>query len=410
MSAGVVLSALFVHLGAQRDDAKLYRVEMDRAARQIEAQSIGTLSAAEAETALKDIAGQYPNLDRIERKDGQEHFFDSETTYSMFEIDGAVYRMDYVVGDDARIRAVLHRMDVVLVIVGVGLLLFLTYVFVRIIAPFSKVSTYPEKLAKGNLTAPLTQSHSPYFRRFIWSLDMLRETLQAEKEKNLEFTRDRNVMLLSLSHDLKTPLSAIKLYSAALLRNLYTDPEQKQHSVEQIAQKADEIEGYVSKLVQAAGEDFLDFTVRQEEFFLKDAVDEIRSYYNDKLQGIGTEFTVEPFTNRLMVGDRDRLIEVLQNLMENAIKYGDGRKIGLKFGEEDGAVLVTVANTGECLPPEEAEHIFDSFYRGSNASGKTGSGLGLYISRKLMNRMGGELFANPTEEGMEVTAVIRPAG
>ena len=406
VSAGVVLSALFVHLGAKQEESKLYRVEMDRAARQIEAQNVGTLAVAEAERVLQDIAGQYPNLDRIVRNDGQDRFFDSETTYSMFEIDGALYRIDYVIGDDARIREVLHRMDLVLVILGVLVLVFLLYVFVSIIAPFSKVSKYPEMLAKGNLTAPLTQSKSPYFRKFVWGLDMLRETLQAEREKNLEFTRDRNVMLLSLSHDLKTPLSAIKLYSAALKRNLYEDPEQKQHSVEQIAQKADEIEGYVSKLVQAAGEDFLDFTVRQEEFFLADVVEEIRAYYKDKLRGIGTEFVVEDYPNRLLRGDRDRLVEVLQNLMENAIKYGDGRRIALKYSTEDGASLLTVANTGKPVPEGEAEHIFDSFYRGSNVGTRPGSGLGLYISRKLMHRMGGEVFANATENGMEVTVVL----
>lgn len=406
VSAGIVLSALFVHLGATKSSSKIYRVEMDRAADAIRAQQVNAMTAAEASAALSELAGKYPNLDRIVRNDGQEKFFDSETTYSMFDVEGTLYRMDYVIGDDARIRSILHRMDLVLVILGVLVLVFLLYVFVSIIAPFSKVSKYPEMLAKGNLTAPLTQSRSPYFRKFVWGLDMLRETLQAEREKNLEFTRDRNVMLLSLSHDLKTPLSAIKLYSAALKRNLYEDPEQKQHSVEQIAQKADEIEGYVSKLVQAAGEDFLDFTVRQEEFFLADVVEEIRAYYSDKLSGIGTEFVVEDYPNRLLRGDRDRLVEVLQNLMENAIKYGDGRKIALKYSTEDGASLLTVANTGEPVPEGEVEHIFDSFYRGSNVGTRTGSGLGLYISRKLMNRMGGEVFANPTEEGMEVTVVL----
>ena len=100
---------------------------------------------------------------------------------------------------------------------------------------------------------------------------------------------------------------------------------------------------------------------------------------------------------------------MLQNIIENAIKYGDGERIAVSFSEEENCRLVTVTNTGGSLDEEELLHIFDSFYRGSNSSKESGSGLGLYICRELMHKMDGEVFASMGEE-FSVTVVIRKLG
>ena len=98
---------------------------------------------------------------------------------------------------------------------------------------------------------------------------------------------------------------------------------------------------------------------------------------------------------------------MLQNIMENAVKYGDGRRIAIEFLEEEDCVLVTIKNSGNSLPDTELLHIFDSFWRGSNAGTSAGSGLGLYICRQLMQQMGGDLFAQTLQGQMCVTAVFR---
>ena len=122
------------------------------------------------------------------------------------------------------------------------------------------------------------------------------------------------------------------------------------------------------------------------------------------------DYVVEDVTDCLVKGDKERVIEVLQNIMENAIKYGDGRQITIAFSEEEDCRLVSVVNTGSSIPEAELVHIFDSFYRGSNADHVKGSGLGLYICRSLMHRMDGEVFAEQSEDGFLVTVVIRKAG
>ena len=126
---------------------------------------------------------------------------------------------------------------------------------------------------------------------------------------------------------------------------------------------------------------------------VSEAIRKIETYYADKLDFLKTEFTVDAYTDCIVKGNLERVIEVMQNLMENAIKYGDGHKIHITFSEEEGCRLVTVESSGEALPENERPYIFDSFWRGSNVKSQSGSGFGLYICRRLLSKMDGEIFA-----------------
>lgn len=129
--------------------------------------------------------------------------------------------------------------------------------------------------------------------------------------------------------------------------------------------------------------------------------------YEDKLGQLHVSFGIQVYTDCLLKGDPDRLIEVLQNLLENAVKYGDGERVNLSFGEEEDCILIHVLNSGCTLKAEELVNLFDSFYRGSNAGSAKGSGLGLYISRQLMRKMDGEVYAEIQEQDFVVTMVVR---
>ena len=92
--------------------------------------------------------------------------------------------------------------------------------------------------------------------------------------------------------------------------------------------------------------------------------------------------------------------------MENALKYGDGKKVELLFPEDDEGVLISVRNSGCTLEKSDLPHIFESFWRGANAENIRGSGLGLYICRQLMHKMNGEIFAEIDGTFITVTAVF----
>lgn len=205
---------------------------------------------------------------------------------------------------------------------------------------------------------------------------------------------------------MKTPLSAIKLYAKALSKNLYPDAGKQQSIAENINKKADEIEAYVSQIITASREDFLSLDVKKGEFYLSDLVQAIVAYYQEKLALVKTEFIVGEYDDCLLSGDLDRSIEVLQNIMENALKYGDGVRVELVFPEEDSGVLIAVRNSGCTLDDTDLPHIFESFWRGANAAHISGSGLGLYIGRQLMHKMNGEIFAESVDGWMTVTVVF----
>ena len=278
----------------------------------------------------------------------------------------------------------------------------------KIIKPFSNIKEIPYELAKGNLNIPLKEEKSKYFGRFTWGMDMLRENLEDNKKRELNYQKEKKTLILSLSHDIKTPLSAIKLYTRALKDNLYDSEEKKMEVIDGIQNNTIEIEHYVNEIVKNSREDFLELPVKKSSFYISEVIDNIQAYYIDKLETIKTKFILGEYTNCMVNGDKDRLVEVFQNIMENAIKYGDGKKISISFSEEEDCKLVSIANTGCSLKEDDLPHIFESFYRGSNVKNQEGSGLGLYICKQLMMKMDGDIFAKITSNNtFSVTVVIR---
>ena len=401
----IIVAVEFVMFKSSREGIDIYKVEVGRVENELRAHA-GT-------PGYEPDISAYETILRVERyepesmnpEDGSGDFFNLDNAYVVRDVAGTLWRIDYDTNGDSERVYMFIVVNLVTAGVVLAVAVVLLYIYFAIIRNFHRLSDYPFELAKGNLVTPMKAEKTRYFGRFLWGLDMLREKLEAEKVENLELQKEKNVFLLSLSHDIKTPLSAIKLYSAALRKNLYTDEDKIREVAEKIDENAGEIENYVAKVISASGDDFLNFDVREGEFYLSEALDSIRSYYSDKLAAIGTKLTFNDCTDVLIKGDRDRLIEVLQNIFENAIKYGDGREIDVTFEDEDGARLISVKNTGCTLSEEELGHIFDSFYRGSNVGSRGGSGLGLYICKKLMARMKGDVFAQILDGEMQVTVV-----
>ena len=281
----------------------------------------------------------------------------------------------------------------------------LFYIRQNIIKPFTQITNLPYELSKGNLTIPLKESKNRFFGKFLWGLDMLREKLEESKRAEIELKKEKKTMLLSLSHDIKTPLSAIKLYAKALSNGIYKEHQKRQEVYESINTKTDEIEKLVSEIMRNETEDIIVFDIKNGEFYLSEAINNIKAYYSDKLEN--TAFSIAKFSDCIINGDCDRLVEVLQNIMENAIKYGDGNSINLSFSDEEDFRIITIKNSGCTLDESELAHIFDSFYRGSNVGSKTGNGLGLYICRQLTKAMGGDVFADIDNGFMSVSVVCK---
>ena len=393
----IIIVLNVIYLSFIRDSGKYYRVEAERVVRMLE----GDSSLRENPEGI-DISG-FSTIIRV------SHFNSSEicnNDYVVEEVDGTPYRIEYKADKNSTAFLLMNIGMAAGLLLTVGVFI---YIGMKVIKPFDKMSSLTQELAKGNLSAPIKEERSRFFGKFLWGMDMLRENLEDSKTKNLEYQKEKKTMLLSLSHDIKTPLSAIQLYSKALSEGLYDTEEKKQEALAGILSKTEEIRGYVDEIYNLSREDFMELSVNVGEVYLKEVMEGITAYYKDKLSVIHTEFEIGEYDNALLSADKDRLVESLQNLMENAIKYGDGRKISISFSEEEDCKLITVENTGCTLEEGEINNIFDSFYRGSNTTNIQGNGLGLYIVKQLMTKMDGDVFAEKEDDVFKVTLVVRKA-
>lgn len=348
----------------------------------------------------------YPMITTVIKSDGSEAFlYGANSDYVIRNVNGELYRIEYSIGMVHDSEKVIFT-NMILSAMALLILTVMLFIGIKIITPFERIKNMPYELARGNLTVPLKESRSKFFGRFIWGLDLLREKLEQQKLEAFRLQKEKKTLLLSLSHDIKTPLSAIKLYSQALSKHLYHDKEKQLAAVRGIGIKADEIESYVSQIVKATTEDFLSIEIIKGEFYLHELIDKITEYYSDKLELNKIEFSITDFSDCILKGDIDRSVEVLQNIIENAVKYGNGNYIRIDFSDEENCRLIIVSNSGVTLPDSEMSHIFESFWRGSNAGNINGSGLGLYICRQIMNKMDGEIFAEIRDDRMLVTSVF----
>jgi signal transduction histidine kinase len=253
----------------------------------------------------------------------------------------------------------------------------------------------------------MKESKNRYFGKFLWGLELLRESLEEHRQKELKLEKDKKLMILSISHDIKTPLSTIKLYSKAIYDGLYHTEEKKLETAKKIEEKADQIEHFVTEIIKTSTSELFEFNVVMEEFYLKQLIDAVLQAYSEKLELLKTEFVILPYKDKLLKGDMDKLIDVFDNIIQNAIKYGDGKNITISFDEEDNCQLIRIINTGIPVPAGNLHHMFESFWRGENAIGKQGNGLGLYICRQLMHKMEGEVYAEAGESSMSFVIVMK---
>lgn len=370
----------------------MYRVEAKRLADEI------------AETGSYDLEN-YPYITGVFTAD-DGGLYTSDEHYLITKISGTLYRVEYSTDSNQHGMLIINLVLCAVFLMMVGLLL---YIYRHIIAPFNRLNEVPQELARGNLAVLIPEEKSRFFGKFTWGVNFLREKIEDDRKKELSMQRDKKLLLFSLSHDIKTPLSAIKLNAKALARGIYSDEEKRRSAAESINARADEIEQFVSEITKAASEDFMSFEVTQGEVFLSQIIMKIYARYAPQLSISGTEFIVHRYDDCILSCDADRLGECLQNLIENAIKYGDGKRIKIGFDKMDGCELITVTNTGCTLEAKELPQIFGSFHRGNNADKIQGNGLGLFICKRLMSLMGGEVYAEIHGDCFSVTLVVKLA-
>jgi signal transduction histidine kinase len=316
-------------------------------------------------------------------------------------------RVDYLEGNEPYP----HLVGVMTVLAGTGIftLIVLFYLRSRLIKPFRHFSAFPIELAKGHLEQDVPESKSRYFGKFVWAISMLRDSLKSAKEQGLRLEKEKKLLVLSISHDIKTPVNTIRLYAKAITEGIYQGAD-IQKAAQRIYAHTIEIENFVSAIRTASSQDLLPDVIPISEFYLRDFVEKAKEYFAPKCALLHTALTVEPYDNVMLLGNLEYALRSMENIMENAFKYGDGAWIHISFWEEENCRLMQIRNSGTSVAETDMPHLFDSFYRGQNAletTGKEGNGLGLYIAREILRKMEGDVYARREENGMSFVMVFR---
>jgi two-component system, OmpR family, phosphate regulon sensor histidine kinase PhoR len=219
---------------------------------------------------------------------------------------------------------------------------------------------------------------------------------------------EKSDFIATISHELRTPMAAV--YGAAeTLRHRELPPAQSAALLEIIASQAARLREITERVLLATQLDRGDIALGRERVdvaeVVRASVDAVRSHTTED---VALDVSVAPETGTA-VGDPDRIQQVLINLLDNAVKYGNG-PVTVRTEATNGAVRISVADAGPGITRAEQARIFEKFYRVDPqlTRAPSGTGLGLYISRELVQRMGGRLEV-VSEPGSGATFVVELA-
>jgi len=289
-------------------------------------------------------------------------------------------------------------------------LLICIYISRTVLGPFAKLSTYPEKLSKNQISEKLPETKNRVFGRFIWGVNMLSDRLKNDKARIERMDKERQTMLTTVAHGIKTPVANIKLYSDAIQTGLYQPDgkinEEDARVAEKISKNADDITELVKSLIKTASEELISYEVNIESFYLSELKDFLHEEYSNRLEVLKIPYEFELTSNLIIKNDKAGICRMLSQLMENAIKYGDGRGIHVVLDKDAEGYYFSVRNKGKLIDESELPYLFKSFWRGSNAENVEGSGIGLFEAREIAKRLGGDVYVKADKANEEMEFMI----
>ncbi|MDR1799480.1 MAG: HAMP domain-containing histidine kinase [Bifidobacteriaceae bacterium] len=260
--------------------------------------------------------------------------------------------------------------------------LFLWRAHRRLIKPFHDMQGFAQRVALGDLEAPLLMDRGGAFGAFTESFDLMRTELAAARERERRAEVSKKELVASLSHDIKTPVASIR--AVAELMAAQATNQAARERLETVTAKADQIDTLVSNLFNATLEDLTQLRV--------EPVPVAASEIGQLIREADARGLVGPFTlpDCLVLADPLRTAQVIDNLMSNSYKYA-GTPLAIQSAIEGGQLVVQLADQGPGVPADELPLLAQKFYRGSAAAGQPGAGLGLHLANYFMTAMGGSL-------------------
>lgn len=283
-----------------------------------------------------------------------------------------------------------------------------------IFRPIRNLNTAMQKIAEGNLDYSLDVPEKGEFGDLYKNYEDMRLRLKESIEEKVQNEKQNRELISNISHDLKTPITAIKGYVEGLRDGVANTPEKMDKYIRTIYNKANDMDRLINELSFYSGIDsnripYNFHRINVDEYF-RDCIEEVGLELDSENIQLNYSNLVDPSTR--IIADPEQLKRVISNIIGNSIKYMDKEKgvIDIRILDEIDSIRVEIEDNGKGIAAKDLGNIFERFFRtdASRNSSKGGSGIGLSIVKKIIEDHGGYIWATSREnEGTCLHFVIR---
>jgi len=275
------------------------------------------------------------------------------------------------------------REELIFITIGVFISSFILAYFIskRISTPIMKINARAKRMAKGDLDTPFIVNDN------IKEIRELSETLNQTKEELSKLDETRKDLLANISHDLKTPLTMIKAY-AETARDLNKDNEEKrEENLNIIIEETERLNILVNDILELSKNEANMNILNKEDFNLTEEIKTILHRFDYLTVQEGYKFIFKETKDHIINADKNKINQVIYNLIINAINYtGKDKKVIVNIEEHKKYLRVSIKDTGKGIDKEEINKIWDKYYKSekNHQRNKVGTGLGLSIVKSIL--------------------------
>lgn len=317
----------------------------------------------------------------------------------------------YIITDVNTLIVILRKTVMHGVLYGILTMIFTAFILVvwlyqGILKPLNALKRATRQLQEGNLDYTLEENISDdEIGQLCKDFEEMRLHLKEQIEIRIQYEQELKELISNISHDLKTPLTAIKGYAEGLRDGVADTPEKQKRYLQTIYAKADDMTTLVEELSFYTKIDTNNMPYHFEHVlandYFSDCVEENKIEL--ELKSIDISFFSNLEADTLILADREQIRRVMNNIIGNAVKYMGEQSEGsivLRLWDEREYVRIEVADNGKGIAAKDLPYIFERFFRAdqSRNSRQGGTGLGLAIVKRIVEEHGGIVQAE-SEEG-----------
>ena len=342
-------------------------------------------------------SGTYIGGDRSRLVKGQNIEFSDGTEGTVFivmEVDTWIPELKVMI-----IELVLVVIAGLVVTAGV----FIYWIYRSILKPMNILKDAAKNIKEGNLDFKIEANEKDELGELCTSFEEMRVRLKESAEEKVEFDKESKELISNISHDLKTPITAIKGYVEGIIDGVADTPEKMERYFRTIYNKANDMDRLINELTFYSKIDtnripytFSKINVKD---YFSDCVEEVQL----DMESRNIEFGFYNYCDEsiVVIADAEQLKRVINNIISNSIKYFDKPKgkINIRIKDVGDFIQVEIEDNGKGIAQRDLPYIFERFYRtdSSRNSSKGGSGIGLAIVKKIIEDHGGRIWATSKE-------------